>query len=111
VCPEARRWISIACPSTGSSFGRVRHPQSTTAAAGHSHLVGTRIRRGYTWKRSGKVIKAAHGKKYRLKSTDRGRNIKVTVTASRSGYKSGTATTKAKHIKKKVTKHKTHRWR
>jgi hypothetical protein len=63
----------------------------------------------YTWKRNGKVIKAAHGKRYRLRSTDRGRNIKVTVTASRSGYKSGTATTKAKHIKKKVTKHKKHR--
>ncbi|KQW53694.1 hypothetical protein ASC77_05355 [Nocardioides sp. Root1257] len=60
----------------------------------------------FTWKRNGSVIKAVHGKKYRLRRADAGKRITVTVTASRSGYASASATSPAKKVKAVKKKHK-----
>jgi opacity protein-like surface antigen len=54
----------------------------------------------FTWKRNGKVIKTAHAAHYKVKRTDRGKRITVTVTASRPGYTSASATSQVKKIHK-----------
>jgi hypothetical protein len=54
----------------------------------------------YTWKRNGKVIKTAHAARYEVKRADRRKRIAVTVTASRPGYASASATSGVKRIKK-----------
>jgi hypothetical protein len=43
----------------------------------------------YQWLRDGKVIKGAHGKKYKLKSKDLGHRIKLVVTGSAPFYAPG----------------------
>jgi hypothetical protein len=54
----------------------------------------------YTWTRNGKVIKAVHGPRYRVKRADRGKRIGVIVTASRPGYASASATSPVRRVKK-----------
>jgi hypothetical protein len=55
----------------------------------------------YTWKRNGVTIAGARSATYKVKKGDRGKKITVTVTASRAGYASASATSAAKKIKKK----------
>jgi hypothetical protein len=54
----------------------------------------------YTWRRNGHVIAGANTAKYKVKRADKGKKITVTVTASRPGYASASATSSAKRIKK-----------
>jgi hypothetical protein len=55
----------------------------------------------YTWKRNGHVIAGARSAAYKVKKGDRGKRITVTVTASRPGYTSASATSAAKKIKRR----------
>lgn len=54
----------------------------------------------YQWLRNGKVIKNATAKKYKLTNKDKGKKLRVRVTASKAGYTSATAVSKKT---KKVT--------
>ncbi len=55
----------------------------------------------YQWLRNGKAIKGATKAKYKVTKKDKGKKLKVKVTASKSGWKSASATSKAVKIKKK----------
>ncbi|TAP27804.1 hypothetical protein [Arthrobacter sp. S41] len=54
----------------------------------------------YQWKRNGDSIKGATKSTYKLAKSDAGRKISVTVTGSKSGYKSVSKTSTSKKIKK-----------
>ncbi|CAM3519077.1 beta-propeller fold lactonase family protein [Nocardioides dubius] len=54
----------------------------------------------YQWLRNGKAIKGATKAKYKATKKDRNKRISVKLTATKSGWKSATATTKAVKIKK-----------
>lgn len=49
----------------------------------------------YRWYRNGKIIASASAKTYVLAAADRGKRIKVKVTAVKAGYKSTSSTSKA----------------
>ncbi|MDX6346924.1 MAG: hypothetical protein QOF84_1714 [Streptomyces sp.] len=50
---------------------------------------------GYVWKRAGKAISGATKSTYKLVKADKGKKITVTVTAKRTGYAGGKATSKS----------------
>ncbi|WP_068399723.1 hypothetical protein [Kribbia dieselivorans] len=54
----------------------------------------------YQWLRSGKTIKGATKATYKLTRTDRGKRITVKVTASKSGYTTRSATSKAVTVRR-----------
>ena len=54
----------------------------------------------YQWKRNGVSIKGASKSTYKLTKADAGRKITVTVTGSKSGYKSVSKTSASKKVKK-----------
>ncbi|MCF6376343.1 hypothetical protein L2K70_01855 [Nocardioides KLBMP 9356] len=54
----------------------------------------------YKWLRNGKVIRSAHGMRYKLRKVDAGKRIRAVVTASSPGYASGTARTASKKVRK-----------
>ncbi|MFK0158125.1 Ig-like domain repeat protein [Streptomyces sp. NPDC090493] len=53
---------------------------------------------GYVWKRDGHVIRGGTHSTYVLTRTDKGHLITVTITAKRSGYANGTATSKSVRV-------------
>lgn len=59
----------------------------------------TRAKMTFQWKRNGAAISGATGTKYKLTSADKGKNISVTATATRYGYQTGSATSKAYKVK------------
>ncbi|WP_110206489.1 hypothetical protein [Nocardioides daejeonensis] len=55
----------------------------------------------YQWLRNGKAIKKATKATYKVTKADKGKKLKVKVTATKSGFTQATVTTKAVKIKKK----------
>lgn len=55
----------------------------------------------YQWLRGAKAIKGATKASYRVSKADRGKKLKVKVTATKAGWKSKTVTSRAVKIKKK----------
>ncbi|MCL2788076.1 MAG: hypothetical protein FWD59_06215, partial [Micrococcales bacterium] len=55
----------------------------------------------YTWYRNGAKIKGATKASYTLKKADRGKKIKVTVTAKKTGMLPASATSKVVKVSKK----------
>lgn len=53
----------------------------------------------YVWKANGKVVSGAKAKTYRVRATDKGKKITVTVTASSRAYASGVATSAGRVIR------------
>lgn len=64
-------------------FGTAKVGKKLTARAG-TWTSGTKLK--YQWYRSGKAIKGAKSKTYKLVSTDRGERISVKITGTKSGY-------------------------
>ena len=54
---------------------------------------------GYQWLRNGKAIKGQTKAKHKVVRGDKGKKISCKVTAKRTGYKSGSATTAVKRIR------------
>lgn len=54
----------------------------------------TRATMTFQWKRNGVAIPGATGATYKITSTDKGKYLSFTATASRYGYKTGTVTTR-----------------
>jgi hypothetical protein len=80
-------------------LGKVKVGKVMTASHGSWTPAATSY--AYTWKRNGKVIKGVTGARYRAKKADKGKRITVTVTATRPGYASASATSPARTVKKK----------
>ncbi len=60
----------------------------------------------YQWLRNGAPIAGATGSKYKLKKKDKGKKISVTVTGTKAGHTSASATSPpTKKVKKKKKKH------
>ncbi|MFF7195055.1 hypothetical protein ACFZAM_15245 [Streptomyces sp. NPDC008079] len=75
-----------------SISGSVKVGHKLTAARGTWSPSATSYT--YQWKRNGKTIKGATKSAYAPVKADRGRKITVTITAHRSGWTNGAATTK-----------------
>jgi 5'-nucleotidase len=58
----------------------------------------------YQWKLNGKAIKGATASSYKLPKSAKGKKLSVTVTASRDGFVTASATSKAVKVKSKLIK-------
>ncbi len=59
----------------------------------------TRASMSYQWKINGKAIPGATGSKYTIKKGDKGKNLTLTATAKRYGYKTESVTSKNYKVK------------
>lgn len=62
------------------------------------NVSGVKVR--YQWTRNGKKIKGATSSSYKLKRADRGKTIRLVVTAKKNGYSNLKVTTAAKKVAK-----------
>lgn len=69
-----------------------RHEGGQEADCRHRNLVPKPDKFSYRWFRSGKPIAKATGKTYQLKKADKGKTIKVSITASGSGLQTAVRT-------------------
>ena len=58
----------------------------------------------YQWTVNGKAIKGATGASYKIAKADKGKKLAVTVTASKDGYQTASATSKSVTVKAKLIK-------
>ncbi|MBV1780069.1 excalibur calcium-binding domain-containing protein [Paeniglutamicibacter sp. ABSL32-1] len=79
-----------------SIAGRKSYGQTLKVSAGKYSVSPTSY--GYQWHRNGKKIKGATKSALKMSATDIGKNISVTVRASRPGYHSTSSTTTASKI-------------
>jgi len=93
--------------ATGSKLKNVKHPAITgkirighklTASPGRWSPKPTRTT--FRWKRNGKAIKGADGRRYKVTSKDRGKRISVTVTVTRTGWKKAVASSKPVRVRR-----------
>lgn len=83
----------ITARSKARVVGTARVGKKLRARAPKWSVKPTKVR--YQWYRGGKAIKRATKATYRLTAKDRGKRISVRVKASRAGYKSAAAKSKA----------------
>lgn len=85
-------------------YAKIRPTLSGTARAGSVLTVKvgswtpTPTRYRYQWYRDGKALVGKTSTRYTLTRSDRGRSVTAKVTASRTGYVTGTSTATAKRI-------------
>ena len=87
---------SLSAKKSPAISGTAKVGKTLKASAGTWNASPSKV--AYQWKRNGKAIKGATKAKYRAVKADAGKKLTVTVTASRSGYKSASKTSSAKAI-------------
>lgn len=93
--PSAQQIKNRARPDV---TGRPRVGRVLMASAGRWSPTSVRIT--FQWRRNGKVIRGADARRYRVARQDRGRRLSVTVTASRSGWKPATASSRQLRVRR-----------
>ncbi len=96
---EPQRIVNQKAPKI---TGTVAVAQKVKADPGKWSATGLKF--AYQWKLNGKAIKGATGSTYKVPASAKGKKLTVTVTASRSGFVSASATSKAVKVKAKLIK-------
>jgi hypothetical protein len=101
--------VPVPVPPAPETLQNTERPRITGSSAYGKRLtgrVGTWSRKvddfDYRWLRDGVPITGAAGRHYRVRTADVGAKIRLEVTAERSGFTSGTATSRAvtgKHVR------------
>ena len=91
---RAGRFVKSAAPKVSGAFKK----GATLKASKGVWKPGATIVK-YRWYRNGEAISKATKAKYKLTSKDRGKYISVTVTLSRSGYATASATSKKHKVR------------
>ncbi|GAA1801588.1 hypothetical protein [Nesterenkonia flava] len=86
----------LVTPVTPTVSGTVKVGSTLTAQPGTWSPSGTALT--YQWLRDGKAIKGATKSTYKLGSADAGKKVSVKVTGTRSGYRTGEATSKTHSV-------------
>jgi alpha-tubulin suppressor-like RCC1 family protein len=97
VVLQGQQVIAYVRPSI---TGKTQVGHSLTAHVGQFSVVPTHY--VYQWRRGGSPISQATSSTYKLKNADRHKHISVTVTGSRAGFASGSATSAATAAIKKA---------